>query len=271
MTTTFSRVFASALFASALLSAPAAAQGRSEIRLYGRVVDDETTAPITGATVELLGIRGSILARAITDRSGTFSFTAHPRAAFRFRASRIGYRRTDTPTLWTDERDTLHIEIRLDEEAVLLAPLEVTAWSRRVRPSPVTEGFRDRMASGLGYFLTREDVEARKPVHVTDMLASIPGVQLRTSGRGTRRQIFLTRTGDNCPAQVFVDGFLLNGPSTVVDGPFSADPGFTLDDAVAPGSVEGIEVYHGLASVPAQFLNSDSRCGAVLIWTRRGA
>jgi hypothetical protein len=263
--TTFRCIVGAALVACAAPAGPAAAQVRGDIRLYGRVIDDVTSEPIPGATVELLSARGSRLAQALTNDNGTFSFIIPQHAGYQFRASRIGYRRTNTPTLWTEEHDTLHVEIRLDQEAVLLAPLEVTAWSRRVRPSPVTEGFRDRMASGLGFFVTRQEIEERKPIYITDMLASVPGVQLMSSGRGTRRHIYMTRTGDHCPAQIFVDGFLLNGRSRV-----TADPDFTLDDAVAPSSVEGIEVYHGLATVPAQFLNPDSRCGAVVVWTRRG-
>lgn len=263
--TTFRCVLAAALVVCAAPAERAAAQVRGEIRLFGRVIDDETTEPIPGAIVELLNSRGSALGQALTNDHGAFVFIVPQHAGYRFRASRLGYRRTNTPTLWAEEHDTLHVEIRLDHEAVLLAPLEVTAWSRRVRPSPVTEGFRDRMASGLGYYVTREDVLERKPLFASDMLTSIPGVQLRSSGRGTSRQIFLTRTGGNCPAQIFVDGMLLNGSS-----PGMAAPDFTLDEAVAPGSIEGIEVYHGLASVPAEFLNPDSRCGAVVVWTRRG-
>lgn len=263
--TTFRIIVGAALVACIAPASQAPAQVRADIRLFGRVIDDVTTEPISGATVEILNARGVRLAQAVTNGYGAFSFIVPQHAGYQFRADRIGYRRTRTPTLWTEEHDTLHLEIRLDQEAVLLAPLEVTAWSRRVRPSPVTEGFRDRMASGLGYYLTRHDIEERKPNYVTDMLTAIPGVQLRSSGRGTRRHIFLTRTGDTCPAQIFVDGFLLNGRSRV-----TADQDFTLDDAVAPSSVEGIEVYHGLASVPAQFLNPDSRCGAVVVWTRRG-
>ena len=263
--TTFRCVLAAALVTCAAPAERASAQVRGEIRLFGRVIDNETTDPIPGAIVELLNSRGSALGQALTNDHGAFVFIVPQHAGYRFRASRIGYRRANTPTLWTEEHDTLHVEIRLDHEAVLLAPLEVTAWSRRVRPSPVTEGFRDRMASGLGYFVTREDVLERKPLYATDMLTSIPGVQLRSSGRGTSREIFLPRTGANCPAQVFVDGLLLNGGGTDMGG-----SSFTLDDAVAPGSIEGIEVYHGLASVPAEFLNPESRCGAVVVWTRRG-
>jgi outer membrane receptor for ferrienterochelin and colicin len=92
----------------------------------------------------------------------------------------------------------------------------------------------------------------------------VPGVHLRSSGRGLRREVYMGRTGDYCPAQIFVDGFLLNGRSRL-----TGDTEFTIDDAVSPASIEGIEVYRGLSSVPAEFLNPDSRCGVVVVWTRR--
>lgn len=248
-----------------LLAGPSAFAQSTPTRLSGRVIEDATTQPIEGAMVEILTARGRILARVATDADGRFRATLPTESGYRFRAGRIGFARVTTPVLWADDRNIVEVEIRLDPEAVLLAPLEVTAWARTVRPSTVTEGFRDRLASGLGYFFTRSDVERRAPTYVTDMLAGVPGVQLRASGRGARRHIYMSRTGEHCQAQIFVDGFLLNGRSRM-----TADPDFTLDDAVSPGSVEGIEVYHGLATVPAQFLNPDSRCGAVVVWTRRG-
>lgn len=247
-------------------AAGAMAQVRGEVRIGGTVIDDESAAPIPGVRLELLNRRGSVLARSITGDDGSFRFVVPQHGAYRFRADRIGYQVTTTPALWTEDHDTVRVEIRLDPDAVLLAPLEVTAWSRRVRPSPVTEGFRDRLGSGIGHFFTREDIERRRPALVTDLLASVPGVHLQSSGRGMQRQVLMTRRGEHCPAQIFVDGFLLNGSSRA-----TADADFTLDDAVSPAVVEGIEVYQGLSTIPAQFLNPDARCGAVVVWTRRGA
>lgn len=252
-----------ALFA--LCSTPANAQRADGVLLSGTVLDDATAEPISGALVELLDRRGAIRSRVITGDDGTFVFTAPANVGYQFRASRIGYRRATTPKLYTDEHDLFQLEIRLDSEAVLLAPLEVTAWKRRTRPSSILEGFRDRMRSGLGYFFTREDIERRNPGLVSDIIGTVPGVELRSTGRGLRRHVYMSRTGDHCPAQIFVDGFLLNGTSRT-----TGDPDFTIDDAVPPSVVEAIEVYRGLSSVPAEFLNAHSRCGAVVVWTRRG-
>jgi hypothetical protein len=67
--------------------------------------------------------------------------------------------------------------------------------------------------------------------------------------------------GGECPVQIFVDGMLAT----------RAAPGgdVSVDDLVTPQDVEAIEVFKGLGSVPAEFLNPHSRCGVIAIWTRR--
>jgi hypothetical protein len=44
---------------------------------------------------------------------------------------------------------------------------------------------------------------------------------------------------------------------------------FVLSEVVSM-DVEAIEVYKGPASIPAQFIDSDTQCGVILIWTKRG-
>jgi outer membrane receptor for ferrienterochelin and colicin len=68
--------------------------------------------------------------------------------------------------------------------------------------------------------------------------------------------------------QIFVDGFLVNRRMVGVNGNRPSD--FRIDDVVSPASVEGIEVYRGLSTVPPEFLNPDAVCGVIAIWTRRG-
>jgi outer membrane cobalamin receptor len=102
-------------------------------------------------------------------------------------------------------------------------------------------------------------------MHVSDLLRTVPGVQLEATGAGTRPRVTFGRaSGSDCATQIFVDGFLVNrgGPGGVND--------IRLDDVVSPGAVEGIEIYRGLSTVPAEFLNADAGCGVIAVWTRRG-
>jgi vitamin B12 transporter len=137
-------------------------------------------------------------------------------------------------------------------------------------PSPVLDNFHARMRSGFGTYFTREDIQRLKPTYMSDLVTRVPGLWVATSGRGTERQIYSNRNagglGRDCPAQIFVDGRLMNprlgGVGEVV--------GMSLDEAVHPNDVEGIEIYRGLATVPAEFLTPDARCAVIAVWTRRG-
>lgn len=236
-----------------------------QVQLQGRVIEDGSESPLSGVYVELLDREWNRLAHWFTDESGGFEFTLQREtSAVRLRAARIGYGQSASPVLWLDGYDNLDLEIRLHPEAILLAPLEVVA-RERVYPSPVLDGFQHRLRSGFGHFFTREDIERMHPAYVSDVIATVPGIQLVSTGFASRRKIYTTRSPE-CPAQIFIDGFLINQRSAITGGDF----GFTLDDAVSPGSVEGIEVYRGLSGVPAEFLNSYSHCGVVAVWTRRG-
>ncbi|MEJ2185341.1 MAG: TonB-dependent receptor plug domain-containing protein [Gemmatimonadota bacterium] len=241
---------------------PAAAQ----VRIVGRVIENETGEPIKGVDVTVRGPHGGYLAHRITDERGMFEYFAKRGNAIRFAAERIGYRPNTTPILRFDQHDFFRVELRLDRNAVLLAPLEVIARSGR-RQSAVLANFRDRLVHGHGHYFTRTDIEKRNPNRVTDMLAELPGVRLQSSGRGLHRVVRMARTeATNCPTQIWVDGFLINPQGALAPG---VDD-YTIDDIVQPKDVEGIEVYSGLSTVPAEFLNRWAQCGVVAIWTRHG-
>ncbi len=223
-------------------------------------MEAESGEPIDGVSMTVRGPNGGYLGHRITDENGVFEFEAKRISGIKLDARRLGYRPNTTPVLFFDDHDFYEVEIRLDRDAVLLAPLEVIARSA-VEPSPVLRDYRHRLENGMGRYLTRDDIERRNPSFVTDMLTEIPGVRLSSAGTGARRIVRMGRS--NCPSQIFVDGVLMNpeGYGTAV----------TIDDVVSPHDVEAIEVYAGLSSIPAEFLNPNSHCGVVAIWTRRGS
>ena len=264
----------SAILVAGSLHDPLAAQAPPPVQVHGRVVDHQTMEPIDGATVTLLDSYGQPLGRRSTDEAGSFQFEVRNRAAARLRAGRIGYRDVTTPLVHFDGRTFFSVEIHLDVEAVLLAPLEIVARSAP-RRSPVFSGFDLRARTGMGSYITRRDIEDRGPTLVTDLLAHLPGVRLEGGGRGNRRTVTMARTtlgpgGGACPVQVFLDGTLVTPrPSPGIQAG-RVDTNVYIDDLVAPSAVEGIEVYRGAATVPPEFMNPNSRCGVVAIWTRRG-
>lgn len=258
------KYFATFLFSLALC-APAAGQ----VRIVGRVIDDYTERPLRQTRITLLAKDGSILDRTETEVDGTFEFGVSNVTGVRINANRLAYQPNTTPILYFDGRQFFQVEIRLDPDAILLAPLEVIAWSERPM-NALHEGFRQRLDNGLGTFITREDVERRTPYLVTDLLREVPGLQVTGSGAGLRPVVRFGRSaGYNCTTQIFVDGFLMNRRLGLSEG-FQPNDDFRIDDVVSPASIEGIEIYRGLSTVPPEFLNPDADCGVIAIWTRRG-
>jgi len=227
----------------------------AQVLLSGRVIEDDSLQAVAGARVSLFDLFERFLASATTDARGRFQFSVEKASAVRIRVQRIGYKETLTPVLRFDRNKSLDVEVRVRTDAVILAPLEVTAVSATAG-NRFFSGFEQRRQRGMRVFFTREDIERRKPAYVTDLIASVPGVHVSGSGTGSRRVVTIGR--NNCPAQVYVDGFFVNVASSM-----------SLDEVVGVKEIEGIEVYSGLGTVPAEFLSSRARCGVIVVWTRR--
>jgi hypothetical protein len=250
-----------------LLTLAPATPAAGQVHIVGRVIDDSTERPLESAQVTVRATDGRFLGRVETETTGTFEFTVDRVSAVRIDVRRLSYRANAMPILHFDGRKFFQVEARLAPDAILLAPLEIIAWSE-VDMSPFLEGFRQRLRGGLGLYITRDDIEARHPTYVADLLREIPGIVVTGSGVGSRATVQVGRsTASRCETQIYVDGFLLNR-RTGVGRSLTED--FRIDDAVTPLSVEGIEVYRGISSVPAEFLNPDAECGVIAIWTRRG-
>jgi hypothetical protein len=261
-----------ALGLTLLLAAPAAGQ----VRIVGRVIDDVTERPLSDAVVVLRSHDGWFLSRTETGPSGTFEFEVKKRvAAVTMEVRRLSFQDNTTPVLRFDGRTFFQVEVRLDPEAILLAPLEVVAWSE-VDRSPLLDNFRRRLRTGHGLYITRAQVERRNPMAVTDLLRDVPGVTVTGSGSGLRPKVRTARSAQysalagGCDTQIFVDGFLMNPRVPGRSGGAWQPIDFRIDEAVTPSSVEGIEIYRGLSEVPAEFLTPDARCGVIAIWTKRG-
>ena len=150
--------------------------------------------------------------------------------------------------------ETFAMAVVLTPFAAEIEGMTVEEVSRRRQ---ILSDFFDRSARGFGHFITRDQIEKRNPMNLSDMLRMVPGARLipnRMGGTSTLRFARATM-GRDCPPQYWVDGvkaFALN-----------------IDDIV-PQDVEGIEIYAGASTVPPQFNTKEGTtiCGVVLIWTR---
>ena len=253
-----------------LLAAGATGLSAQEpVQVRGTVVDEQTGEPVPAVDIVVRAANDRFIRSVVTDDEGRFRITVHYHPGIWLAASRIGYADNRTPVLWFDDHTYYEVEIRLDPSAVLLAPLEVVSKSRE-RRSPILSGFDRRVRNGHGYYITRREIEERNATYVSDLLALVPGVRLQSSGgAGTRRVVRMARSaGRACPVQLFVDGMqVTRRQSAGIGGEFY---GVYVDDFVTPNSVEGIEIYRGLSTVPPEFLTPDADCGVIAIWTRRG-
>lgn len=260
------RAFALPLLLLAILGAQPLAAQRNAVQgtIRGRVIDESTSRPIPDVYIEFIDGRTRTQQSAVSDDEGNFILSGVPAGYFRLRAERIGYRRTVTPYWRIDAGEILTVTLRMHTDAVLLAPLEITARTRS--RSPVLSNFYRRSERRLGgYFITRDEIERSNAGLVTDLLRMVPGVQIEGgSGQHDRiitmvRAIPVTSFANGCPVQVYLDGIL-----TTRTGPVS------LDELATPNVLEGIEVFRGLATVPAEFLSPEARCGVIALWTKRG-
>jgi outer membrane receptor for ferrienterochelin and colicin len=250
------------------------------------VVEDNGGERVSGASVELIVDGRSRRAQASSD-SGAFRFTVLPYESYQIRVVHPGYRQVTTPvmnmrTLGLRDAGTLSIEVRVSASTVALAP--VTVLARSTGQPPMVQAFHRRRERRMGgYFITRDDLDRRGGIQLTDVLREVPGITLRTAGGSVFSLVVHFRgagvADGDCPAQIYVDGVLANRrvlrePAAVDSSERRvgrvADDGWGIDNIVSPSSIEGIEIYKGIGGVPVEFMSRDAKCGVIAIWTRSG-
>lgn len=254
--------FAIASALLAVLAGPCLAQ----VVLEGRVLDDSTGRPIHDARVLLEDRYGKTAGYQKTDSLGRFRFEMTKSERFRLEARAVGYQPARRTVLWMmEDRSFAGLEVRLTPHAMLLAPVEVVALAP-VKVSPVLANMEYRRTHGFGIFISRQEIETRHPQRISDLLETTPGVRLSRQGSGASRRVIHLGPlpgpgGGDCPVQIFLDGMLATRNTRGGD--------VTVDDLADPQDVEAIEIFKGLATVPAEFLNQQARCGVIAIWTKR--
>ncbi|HSM06304.1 MAG TPA: carboxypeptidase regulatory-like domain-containing protein [Longimicrobiales bacterium] len=223
--------------------------------LLGRVVDADGR-PLVGAEVRLVGA-GRV---APTNERGVFVLEGVQAGTEILEVEMMGYA-TQREGVRVVGGRAQELTVRMATEPVELAPILVT-----VRPRTWfidRRGLEDRIALGMGFILLREDIEERSAQVLGELMRDIPGVRVRAGGGGLRRNYVVQMRGasnlenDACQPMVWVDGVKWG-----TDG-----SAFT---EVMAFEIEAVEVFRGPAEVPGEYAGSDSRCGVVVVWTRRG-
>ena len=216
----------------------------------GGVLDRETGTPLPNVAVRIANTR----LVEMTDGDGRFLFERLPLGDHSLRVEHISYA-TFVAGLNVGKED-LDATIRLTPQALPMEPMIVTAFSRRLEHV----GFYERQKRGVGTFVNRRQIDAMNVQSAADLLRSVPSMRLvPTIPRRNAPRTSTTGRG-NCRYR-----FIVDGSRTLAD--------FEMD-FLAAYAIEGIEVYNGLAEVPALFRSVASQdvssppCGIIAIWTR---
>jgi hypothetical protein len=233
-----------------LLSAVAWPASAQSVGAISGTIKDSAGTPIPGVEVVLLQQKGAVY----SDSVGVFHFADIPAGKRELHFRRLGFA---PKSLGADisEGKTLAMAVILDASATAIEGMTVEEATRRRQ---LLSDFYDRSSRGFGHFVTRDQIEKRNPMNLSDMMRMIPGarlVPLRGGGQATLRFSRAQMGSRDCPPQYWVDGVKAWN--------------LNIDDIV-PQDVEGIEVYSGASTVPPQFNTREGTtiCGVILIWTR---
>lgn len=251
------RLLGPLILALTLWPLPLAAQ------LTGIVTGTVTTAdsvPLSAARVSVIGT--TIVAT--THQDGGFRMTGVPVGNQTIQVNMLGYKPA-LLSLQMGTAETLKVQVTLTSEPVEIAAVEV-------RPDfyvpPEIRGFQERRARGSGTYFTHDDIARMQPRLLTDVLRRVAGVQIAPVN-GEYGTSYTVQTGRNagglaartCPVLFYVNG-----------APFPLSSDVPINHFIAPEDVVALEVYTGVAQIPAQFNSGmySARCGVVVIWTRSG-
>ena len=238
--------------------------------VVGRVTD-RAQSPIRDAVVDI----SRIGMQTRTDSVGRFVLRGVPAGTQLVTVRRIGYAAASVEVRVVNE-DTVTIHVLLEQRAQLLpaVPVEGAAPSFVV---PRLRDFERRRTSGVGHFLTADDLLPERSRPLGDVLVRLPGTYMvrsstaacLTSTRGA--QSFRNSAtgfcgnqsvgGQYCAVAVFLDGFpSYSGHDT--------EEIFNLN-ALRADEVAGVEFYSGSATMPREFSAPRGTCGVLVIWTKR--
>lgn len=132
----------------------------------------------------------------------------------------------------------------------------VTVVASRV--SRGMQGFEQRRRSGVGRYITSEEIVRRRPIQTSNLFSTVPGVFLERGTLGDTRIRMRGMFADRCAPSVYVDGHYM---STL-----SADD---IDSWIRPDEIAGIEIYRGAGTPPEFSIGlTQQYCGSIVIWTR---
>jgi hypothetical protein len=211
------------------------------------VVRDSLGGLVTSAHVTL---KGSTMATT-SDSVGTFRLSGVTPGDAVLEVRRLGYRPAVALVRISAGSD-VEADVRLAPVPEQLAPVEIRRRAE-VYDSRLA-GFNARRSKHVGYFVTREKLDRMSSARFVDAIRDLPGVSMRTLRGGV---VTVSLRGARCSPMFYIDGF------PAISGPMDLD-------MIDLSGVEGIEVYAGMSSIPAEFMSvvGGESCGVIAVWSR---
>lgn len=229
------------------LQAQSGATAGGHLTSINGMVTDSIGRPLAGAEVRLV-VQDSGVSVATTDDEGRFVVAGLLQGRSRLHLRRLGFHSRDVE-LFFPRDSTRPLFIQLEAAALGMEATEVSDSSGLGWPR---EFEQRRQSNSYGHYFTRDDIAKRRPVFLSEMLRTVPGVlvgQLRTGGFRLRIR------GCRYAPMVWIDG--------------TRFPDTELDELARVDDVGAMEVYPTSAGVPAQYLDrSNVGCGTILVWSR---
>ena len=259
----------------------AAARPVAAQMIHGRLLQEGTLVPLSGATVQLLDAQGAELNRVVTtNEAGTFAMRVAP-GRYTLRIRRIGFTPLVTPIISLQADEVFEGTYRVSPATIRLATERITA-KRNLELG--RDSFSRRKELGKGVFLTRTQLQDKDQREFSYLLRDVDGIRVEPNGKVTSTE------GWRC-LYFMVNKVMV---SSVPGGVPGSTTWPTLEDLIPTGhDVMAIEVYREFAEVPPEFRidawpgetagqralpsrgtvsRSDARqsrpCGLVAVWTR---
>jgi hypothetical protein len=213
------------------------------------VVVDSAGSPVSEVALGIVALHHATR----TDDHGHFAFPPLPKGDVEISVRRIGYEPLLVRFVVSGgPADSIRVVIAALPDVLEAVNVSATERHRRQR----VEDFYWRRSRGIGTYFTREEILKRRATVPSDILRTAKGVRfVRTSvGSGGIRFSSAANMRSGCIPTIWIDG--------------QRAPGMEVDE-IPLNDIEGIELYNGASTTPAEFwLGNTAQCGTIVVWTR---
>lgn len=238
----------------ACVAAPAAAQA-----LRVNVADARTGAPVAGAMVRVENEAGELVQGGFADERGGIRLRLEDPGTYTVGAMRAGFQR-GTATVSVSASGETPAAVRLEPRPVALDT--VTVVTHRGEREYGNQTYVRRSSTGDGIYLDSAYVARLRARWPGELLASVPGIEIRLENGPQAYRRPYTRMGGRCLTS------LVNGLPYYGGWPHWVP----LEETLRRTDVVAIEVYRVYEEVPSELRRyiQGRRCGVVVYWTEDG-